>query len=156
MRYCGSAEEGITDSAWRRIMEGFLEVVCVRGTGRHWNFVPWDEEFTSKSRLLAASFPHLPLGPSPSRALVHPARLSILFTTHRPEDKTKGLAVVIDARKQPPHPGLVSALQATQVSGRWTASASQVLRAPGTLGYSQILRGSELGPGTQVGSLSCT
>ncbi|XP_032462072.1 uncharacterized protein KIAA1755 homolog isoform X2 [Phocoena sinus] len=32
----------------------------------------------------------------------------------RPEDKTKGLAVVIDARKQPPHPGLVSALQATQ------------------------------------------
>ncbi|XP_029077786.1 uncharacterized protein KIAA1755 homolog isoform X2 [Monodon monoceros] len=32
----------------------------------------------------------------------------------RPEDKTEGLAVVIDARKQPPHPGLVSALQATQ------------------------------------------
>ncbi|ELK04178.1 hypothetical protein PAL_GLEAN10024321 [Pteropus alecto] len=50
----------------------------------------------------------------PLESLVHPARLSILFTTHRPEDKTKGLAVVIDARKQPPHPGLVSALQAIQ------------------------------------------
>ena len=69
------------------------------------------------SRLLAVSFPHLPLGPSPSRALIHPIRLPILFTTHRPEEKTKGLAVVIDARKQPPHPGLVRALQATQVSG---------------------------------------
>ncbi|XP_045837757.1 uncharacterized protein KIAA1755 homolog isoform X2 [Meles meles] len=41
--------------------------------------------------------------------------LSYLCTVPRPEDKTKGLAVVIDARKQPPHPGLVSALQATQV-----------------------------------------
>ncbi|VCW97543.1 unnamed protein product, partial [Gulo gulo] len=40
--------------------------------------------------------------------------LSYLCTVSRPEDKTKGLAVVIDARKQPPHPGLVSALQATQ------------------------------------------
>ncbi|XP_004393252.1 PREDICTED: uncharacterized protein KIAA1755 homolog [Odobenus rosmarus divergens] len=40
--------------------------------------------------------------------------LSCLCTVPRPEDKTKGLAVVIDARKQPPHPGLVSALQATQ------------------------------------------
>ncbi|XP_045837758.1 uncharacterized protein KIAA1755 homolog isoform X3 [Meles meles] len=40
--------------------------------------------------------------------------LSYLCTVPRPEDKTKGLAVVIDARKQPPHPGLVSALQATQ------------------------------------------
>ncbi|XP_036681122.1 uncharacterized protein KIAA1755 homolog [Balaenoptera musculus] len=39
---------------------------------------------------------------------------SYLCTIPRPEDKTKGLAVVIDARKQPPHPGLVSALQATQ------------------------------------------
>ncbi|KAB1262355.1 hypothetical protein Cadr_000021164 [Camelus dromedarius] len=39
---------------------------------------------------------------------------SYLCTVPRPEDKTKGLAVVIDARKQPPHPGLVSALQATQ------------------------------------------
>lgn len=70
------------------------------------------------SRFLAPNFPHLPsLGPSPLRALIQPIRLPILFTTHRPEDKTKGLAVVIDARKQPPHPGLVSALQATQVSG---------------------------------------
>ena len=59
----------------------------------------------------------------PQESPVHSARLSILFTTHRPEDKTKGLAVVIDARKQPPHPGLVSALQATQVSGRRRASA---------------------------------
>ncbi|XP_022448141.1 uncharacterized protein KIAA1755 homolog isoform X3 [Delphinapterus leucas] len=39
---------------------------------------------------------------------------SYLCTIPRPEDKTEGLAVVIDARKQPPHPGLVSALQATQ------------------------------------------
>uniref|UniRef100_A0A8D0P0K6 KIAA1755 n=1 Tax=Sus scrofa TaxID=9823 RepID=A0A8D0P0K6_PIG len=39
---------------------------------------------------------------------------SYLCTIPRPEDKTQGLAVVIDARKQPPHPGLVSALQATQ------------------------------------------
>lgn len=49
--------------------------------------------------------------------------LSYLCTVPRPEDKTKGLAVVIDARKQPPHPGLVSALQAIQVSERWRASA---------------------------------
>ncbi|XP_054430119.1 uncharacterized protein KIAA1755 homolog [Pteronotus mesoamericanus] len=40
--------------------------------------------------------------------------LCYLYTVPRPEDKTKGLAVVIDARKQPPHPGLVSALKATQ------------------------------------------
>lgn len=40
--------------------------------------------------------------------------LSYLCTVPRPEDKTKGLAIVIDARKQPPHSGLVSALQATQ------------------------------------------
>ncbi|XP_066093080.1 uncharacterized protein KIAA1755 homolog isoform X1 [Saccopteryx bilineata] len=40
--------------------------------------------------------------------------LSYLCTVPRPEDKTKGLAVVIDARKQPLHPGLVSALKATQ------------------------------------------
>lgn len=40
--------------------------------------------------------------------------LSYLCTVPRPEDKTKGLAVMIDARKQPPHPCLVSALQATQ------------------------------------------
>ncbi|XP_070935440.1 uncharacterized protein KIAA1755 homolog isoform X2 [Macaca nemestrina] len=40
--------------------------------------------------------------------------LSYLCTIPRPEDKAKGLAVLIDARKQPPQPGLVSALQATQ------------------------------------------
>ncbi|XP_011217914.2 uncharacterized protein KIAA1755 homolog isoform X1 [Ailuropoda melanoleuca] len=40
--------------------------------------------------------------------------LSYLCTVPRPEDKTNGLAVVIDARKKPPHPGLLSALQATQ------------------------------------------
>ncbi|XP_070342016.1 uncharacterized protein KIAA1755 homolog isoform X2 [Equus asinus] len=40
--------------------------------------------------------------------------LSYLCTVPRPEEKAKGLAVVIDARSQPPHPGLVSALQATQ------------------------------------------
>lgn len=59
----------------------------------------------------------------PLESPIHPARLPIPFATHRPEDKTKGLAVMIDSRKQPPHPGLVSALQATQVSGRRTASA---------------------------------
>ncbi|KAM9590337.1 uncharacterized protein KIAA1755 homolog [Trichechus inunguis] len=41
--------------------------------------------------------------------------LSYLCTVPRSEAKTKGLAVVIDARKQLPHPSLVSALQATQV-----------------------------------------
>uniref|UniRef100_G3TFA6 KIAA1755 n=1 Tax=Loxodonta africana TaxID=9785 RepID=G3TFA6_LOXAF len=41
--------------------------------------------------------------------------LSYLCTVPRSEAKTKGLTVVIDARKQPPHPSLVSALQATQV-----------------------------------------
>nr|XP_036868683.1 uncharacterized protein KIAA1755 homolog isoform X2 [Manis javanica] len=40
--------------------------------------------------------------------------LSYLCTVPRSEDKAKGLVVVIDARKQPAHPGLVSALQATQ------------------------------------------
>ncbi|XP_034802863.1 uncharacterized protein KIAA1755 homolog isoform X2 [Pan paniscus] len=40
--------------------------------------------------------------------------LSYLCTIPRPEDKAKGLAVLIDARRQPPQPGLVSALQATQ------------------------------------------
>ncbi|XP_037351110.1 uncharacterized protein KIAA1755 homolog [Talpa occidentalis] len=40
--------------------------------------------------------------------------LSYLCTIPRSEDKTKGLAVVIDARKQPPKPSLLSALQATQ------------------------------------------
>ncbi|XP_021567263.1 uncharacterized protein KIAA1755 homolog [Carlito syrichta] len=40
--------------------------------------------------------------------------LCYLCTVARSEDKAKGLAVLIDARKQPPQPGLVSALQATQ------------------------------------------
>ncbi|XP_059562107.1 uncharacterized protein KIAA1755 homolog [Myotis daubentonii] len=40
--------------------------------------------------------------------------LAYLCTVPRPEDKTKGLAVVIDARKQPLHPVLVNALEATQ------------------------------------------
>ncbi|XP_058143053.1 uncharacterized protein KIAA1755 homolog isoform X2 [Dasypus novemcinctus] len=40
--------------------------------------------------------------------------LSYLCTIPRAEVETKGLAVVIDARKQPPHPSLVSALQASQ------------------------------------------
>lgn len=83
-------------------------------------------------KALAASFPPLPLGPSPLESPVHPARLPTLFITHRPEDKTKGLAVVIDARKKPPHPGLLSALQATQVSGRWTAPTSRSWEIQGT------------------------
>ncbi|XP_075384874.1 uncharacterized protein KIAA1755 homolog [Tenrec ecaudatus] len=41
--------------------------------------------------------------------------LSYLCTIPRPKAKTKGLAVLIDARKQAPHPSLVKALQATQV-----------------------------------------
>ncbi|XP_006881772.1 PREDICTED: uncharacterized protein KIAA1755 homolog [Elephantulus edwardii] len=41
--------------------------------------------------------------------------LSYLFTIPRSDTKTKGLVVMIDARKQPPHPTLISALQATQV-----------------------------------------
>ncbi|XP_048205134.1 uncharacterized protein KIAA1755 homolog isoform X2 [Perognathus longimembris pacificus] len=40
--------------------------------------------------------------------------LSYLCSIPRPEEKAKGLAVVIDARKEPPQPGLVRALQATQ------------------------------------------
>ncbi|XP_037668075.1 uncharacterized protein KIAA1755 homolog [Choloepus didactylus] len=40
--------------------------------------------------------------------------LSYLCTISRPEAEIKGLAVVIDARKQPPHPSLISALQASQ------------------------------------------
>ncbi|XP_012583852.1 PREDICTED: uncharacterized protein KIAA1755 homolog isoform X2 [Condylura cristata] len=40
--------------------------------------------------------------------------LSYLCAIPRSEDKTKGLAVVIDARKQLPKPALLSALQATQ------------------------------------------
>ncbi|XP_077907894.1 uncharacterized protein KIAA1755 homolog isoform X2 [Ictidomys tridecemlineatus] len=40
--------------------------------------------------------------------------LSYLCGVPRPEDKAKGLVVVVDARNQPPQPDLVSALQATQ------------------------------------------
>lgn len=87
----------------------------------HWILVLQDKDY----QLIKASssqFPHstrsFPLG-----GLVYPARLPFLFATHRPEDKTKGLAVVIDARKQPLHPVLVDALKATQVRERWTASA---------------------------------
>ncbi|XP_033623024.1 uncharacterized protein KIAA1755 homolog isoform X6 [Fukomys damarensis] len=40
--------------------------------------------------------------------------LSYLCSIPRLEDKAKGLVVVIDARKQPPQPALVSALQDTQ------------------------------------------
>ncbi|XP_037020569.2 uncharacterized protein KIAA1755 homolog isoform X1 [Artibeus jamaicensis] len=40
--------------------------------------------------------------------------LCYLCTVPRPEDKTKGLAVMVDARKQPLPPGLVKALKATQ------------------------------------------
>lgn len=31
MRYCGSTEERAMYYAWRRIMEGLLEMVCVAG-----------------------------------------------------------------------------------------------------------------------------
>ncbi|XP_006144188.1 uncharacterized protein KIAA1755 homolog [Tupaia chinensis] len=41
--------------------------------------------------------------------------LSYLCSVPRSEDAAKGLVVVIDASKQPLHPGLVRALQATQV-----------------------------------------
>ncbi|KAM4842705.1 uncharacterized protein KIAA1755 homolog [Thomomys bottae] len=40
--------------------------------------------------------------------------LFFLCSVPRPEEKAKGLAVVIDARKEPPQPDLVSALHATQ------------------------------------------
>nr|XP_039335751.1 uncharacterized protein KIAA1755 homolog isoform X3 [Saimiri boliviensis boliviensis] len=40
--------------------------------------------------------------------------LSYLCAIPRTEDKAKGLVVLIDARKQPPQPALVSALQATK------------------------------------------
>ncbi|XP_023599240.1 LOW QUALITY PROTEIN: uncharacterized protein KIAA1755 homolog [Myotis lucifugus] len=58
--------------------------------------------------------------------------LSYLCTVPRPEDKTKGLAVVIDARKQPLHPVLVNALEATQKSDPFLADlrqASSLLQA---------------------------
>ncbi|XP_025254772.1 uncharacterized protein KIAA1755 homolog isoform X2 [Theropithecus gelada] len=51
--------------------------------------------------------------------------LSYLCTIPRPEDKAKGLAVLIDARKQPPQPGLVSALQATQKLDPFLADLQQ-------------------------------
>ncbi|XP_012518260.1 PREDICTED: uncharacterized protein KIAA1755 homolog [Propithecus coquereli] len=51
--------------------------------------------------------------------------LSYLCAIPRPEGNAKGLAVVIDARKQPPQPGLVSGLQATQA--RVPASVGAVL-----------------------------
>ncbi|XP_024307778.1 uncharacterized protein KIAA1755 isoform X3 [Homo sapiens] len=58
--------------------------------------------------------------------------LSYLCTIPRPEDKAKGLAVLIDARRQPPQPGLVSALQATQKLDPFLADlhqASSLLQA---------------------------
>nr|XP_055121160.1 uncharacterized protein KIAA1755 homolog isoform X2 [Symphalangus syndactylus] len=58
--------------------------------------------------------------------------LSYLCTIPRPEDKAKGLAVLIDARKQPPQPGLVGALQATQKLDPFLADlhqASSLLQA---------------------------
>lgn len=108
MKYCGntSGREQWTlpgEESWR---------ASWKGGGRHWNVVLQDKVCISNLRILAASVPLL--GASPRDSPVHPATLPILFTTHRPEDKAKGLVVVIDARKQPAHPGLVSALQATQ------------------------------------------
>ncbi|XP_077635011.1 uncharacterized protein KIAA1755 homolog [Crocuta crocuta] len=70
--------------------------------------------------------------------------LSYLCAVPRPEDKTKGLAVVIDARKQPPHPGLVSALQATQALA--PASICSVFY----LGEKEAALQLEMLPGTQV------
>lgn len=49
MRYCGNTTEEAMDSAWRKIVEGFLE------WGGHGQSVLRDEELTSTSRLLAAS-----------------------------------------------------------------------------------------------------
>uniref|UniRef100_A0A673UWF5 KIAA1755 n=1 Tax=Suricata suricatta TaxID=37032 RepID=A0A673UWF5_SURSU len=69
---------------------------------------------------------------------------SYLCTVPRPEDKTKGLAVVIDARKQPPHPGLVSALQATQ------ALAPASIRAVFYLGDKEAALQPETLPDLQV------
>ena len=56
MRYSRSPQEGAINSAWRRIMEGSLEVVCVEGLGRRWKFVLQDEEFSG----IQASSSHLP------------------------------------------------------------------------------------------------
>ncbi|XP_058541556.1 uncharacterized protein KIAA1755 homolog [Neofelis nebulosa] len=70
--------------------------------------------------------------------------LSYLCTVPRPEDKTKGLAVMIDSRKQPPHPGLVSALQATQ------ALAPASIRAVFYLGEKEAALQLEALPDVQV------
>ncbi|GAB5569206.1 rho guanine nucleotide exchange factor 40 isoform X1 [Prionailurus iriomotensis] len=70
--------------------------------------------------------------------------LSYLCTVPRPEDKTKGLAVMIDSRKQPPHPGLVSALQATQ------ALAPASIRAVFYLGEKEAALQLETLPDVQV------
>ncbi|XP_047709910.1 uncharacterized protein KIAA1755 homolog isoform X2 [Prionailurus viverrinus] len=70
--------------------------------------------------------------------------LSYLCTVPRPEDKTKGLAVMIDSRKQPPHPGLVSALQATQ------ALAPASIRAVFYLGEKEAAFQLETLPDVQV------
>uniref|UniRef100_A0A8C3YIW9 KIAA1755 n=1 Tax=Catagonus wagneri TaxID=51154 RepID=A0A8C3YIW9_9CETA len=69
---------------------------------------------------------------------------SYLCGIPRPEDKTQGLAVVIDARKQPPHPGLVSALQAAQ------ALVPTPLGAVLFLGEREAAHQLEASPGTQV------
>ncbi|XP_047396666.1 uncharacterized protein KIAA1755 homolog isoform X4 [Sciurus carolinensis] len=50
--------------------------------------------------------------------------LSYLCGIPRPEDKAKGLVVVVDARNQPPQPDLVSALQATQA---WAPASIRTL-----------------------------
>ncbi|XP_036758200.2 uncharacterized protein KIAA1755 homolog isoform X2 [Manis pentadactyla] len=70
--------------------------------------------------------------------------LSYLCTVPRPEDKAKGLVVVIDARKQPAHPGLVSALQATQ------ALVPAAIRAVLYLGEKEAALQLETLPDTQV------
>lgn len=70
--------------------------------------------------------------------------LSYLCTVPRPEDKTKGLAVMIDSRKQPPHPGLVSALQATQ------ALAPASIRAVFYLGEKEAALQLETLPDVQI------
>ncbi|XP_033623022.1 uncharacterized protein KIAA1755 homolog isoform X2 [Fukomys damarensis] len=53
--------------------------------------------------------------------------LSYLCSIPRLEDKAKGLVVVIDARKQPPQPALVSALQDTQAVVLASGSALLIL-----------------------------
>ncbi|XP_003787634.2 uncharacterized protein KIAA1755 homolog [Otolemur garnettii] len=70
--------------------------------------------------------------------------LAYLCTIPRPEDNAKGLVVVIDARKQPPQPSLVSALQATQV--RAPASIGAILY----LGEKAAARQLQTLPDTQV------